>query len=415
MNPWFSTGAAWGTDNTRISMRNLFRFVQYLLRCANIAHIHSPKIEFPQSMETPWICCFSVSLPGSSTLRNLLILSFSAAPKPHHLENSTSRAVHACQLEGRCPVGRGGLLEEQRCMKYSQTKSQAIPFHPQKENNYGKICEALNTFREIAVLHNYFLIYSAGWELRSLSLSQHKLCISWSASGSYWKMSMLITTLPLRYSAPAATLLMQNFLFTYFYYLFCLCKFSHLLFQVPEYCWKEQALHFLLSVQLCSKTCAGPWERGTAGTASPQSSNGNKPQIPNFYSSSLPPLAESNEVARICEGRKVGMVKSWKTTILCAHSDPHPLQRNAVLGETYLKELGIPEVFLIAFHSSPKRNSAVYTTCQANYSHIFLFSQHTGICPLSIHKKIGLVFPLLFLSYSYSKTKAGNHISWSVR
>jgi len=39
---------------------------------------------------------------------------------------------------------------------------------------------------------------------------------------------------------------MPNHLLTYFYYLFCLREFSHLLFQLPECSCKKRTLHFLV-------------------------------------------------------------------------------------------------------------------------------------------------------------------------
>lgn len=141
---WIILGQVWETCS---DLFNIHLHVQILL------------ISIPSKLNSlnPWkhqmskssLCCFSVSLPGNSTLRRLLILSFSttSAPKPHHLENFTSRAAHACQLEATCPVGRVGKLEEQRCMKYSQTKSHAIPFHLQKENSYGKNMQGIEHFQ----------------------------------------------------------------------------------------------------------------------------------------------------------------------------------------------------------------------------------------------------------------------------
>lgn len=105
----------------------------------NISHIHSSKVNPLKAMETsndqkqPSLALST--LPGASTLRSWLVLSFSATPKSHHLETST---VHLRQLEGTCPVGRIRLLEEQKCTKYSQTMPQAIPLHLHEENNYRK-------------------------------------------------------------------------------------------------------------------------------------------------------------------------------------------------------------------------------------------------------------------------------------
>lgn len=59
---------------------------------------------------------------------------------------------------------------------------------------------------------------------------------------------------------------------------------------------------------LCPGAGAGPGEGVTAGAVPPPQWQQRAPKY-NFCTSPLPPLAESNEVCGICEGRKVGMGK----------------------------------------------------------------------------------------------------------
>lgn len=60
--------------------------------------------------------------------------------------------------------------------------------------------------------------------------------------------------------------------------------------------------------RLCPRAGAGSGEGATAGAVPPPQWQPRAPKY-NFYSSPLPPLAESNEVCRICERRKMGMGK----------------------------------------------------------------------------------------------------------
>lgn len=73
-----------------------------------------------------------------------------------------------------------------------------------------------------------------------------------------------------------------------------------------------------------------------------------------FYTSALPPLAGSNEVCRICEGRKVGMEKQWQTAF-CVVSAILILHKYILCWVRHLKELWLPEVFLTAFSTLPRR------------------------------------------------------------
>lgn len=64
--------------------------------------------------------------------------------------------------------------------------------------------------------------------------------------------------------------------------------------------------------------------------------------------------------------------------------------------------MGLPEVFLIAFHSSSKRNSAMYTTCQANFSFFFFFKSihwHLPTLPSQEHKWVLCSHFLSFLFF----------------
>lgn len=136
----------WGClDICRTSLRNLFSIglgLQTLL------------MSIPSKLNSlnPWkyqtskicLCCFWVSLPGSST--HLQVCLASSQPLPIYTTWKTPSPVHACQPEGSWPVGMVGLLEKQTGIKYPQTNSQTFLFHLQKENNSGVNMQGIEHF-----------------------------------------------------------------------------------------------------------------------------------------------------------------------------------------------------------------------------------------------------------------------------
>lgn len=132
-NPWFNSGAA------QIFLGQAWETCSVFPQVCK--YVYSPKTEFSRPMAIPKeqnlsLLFLNFLVWEFHSFTSLLIL-FPTPPKPHHLENSPSRPVHACQLEGSQRVGRVGLLEKQTGIKYPQTNSQTFPFHLQEENNSG--------------------------------------------------------------------------------------------------------------------------------------------------------------------------------------------------------------------------------------------------------------------------------------
>lgn len=221
-------------------------------------------------------------------------------------------------------------------------------------------------------------------------------------------MNVLITALSFPCSAPAAAsppafpkTERQNHLLPYFSDLFCSYGLSHFLLQLPEYLWKEGEEPGCAAGQVWDQGREHSWGSATT-TVTTMSPKGH------LLSFSTPtPCWEQWGLWNLW-GEESEDEELMSNSFLCGLRDPNPSQIRPVLGETHSKELWLPEVFLIAFPSSPKKSLAAF------HKPIFSFSVNTLGCAHSALTRRWILcshfLSLLFLCYSHSRARAGSHL-----